>query len=766
KSHRAAQSKSTYPKMNNVTQCNSIRPTAAALLPTEIVLGVLALTRPSSQVAAVCQLTASAFLSGHQPIIHGWRRRVIFSSPLDRTCDEEIESKLQRVHQQFRSRLSMFLISRLPNTLMHSGGRSMSPDIPIQDPIINEKLIDHLFSHGGPFSRHRVGSSSADDIQRMLESDSSDNEFELILRDELHSHGWRPIPDVIQLAIFFIRSGNPRSFIKCLSKAPLLHWSALTLDNRESARQLLNDLYYEDEHRLISFPVFLVILSAFDWSAPCLDVVMQVYNLTMADLAPWVETGSLVMESVLDLMFHVSDVDRVVEVVDWFQQRGLTFAPCIPLCHSAGEWPVFLELFHKYDRPTVDAIHDVDERFALGGAIARFASELLHTNHLDRSRLLDEVDELLQFAFEKSMVRADSKGLLYAEALSYPDCDQEKRWQALVVKSITTPEEWISVLHFAIENAARRALHTGDPRVLAQLLEQLSRDYKISPVNYFSQHGANWTWTYAKPLITCLSPDAWDLVACVCQIVEWLREADDHADLPEIWFDHRIDVLGQLIDMAFKFDSAKTKERLTGLPIDQLSVIVAACARCLVVHEQRDAAQNEVHLQAPTIETRDMLLQVYKAVIQPDAGGSWREYLPRHLFRSIRGTVHRASREASRLDRVAAVSDSASCMLASRISEGDTYCGQALAFLIALNSDFVAQDMTWSSHTPLWLWHKFDPALVSDGTISDMLAILRRVPVAWWQLREWLTSLDDAAGRCGMSVEDVWRVVATVHPGW
>ncbi|ORZ36996.1 hypothetical protein BCR44DRAFT_1498344 [Catenaria anguillulae PL171] len=85
----------------------------ASVLPVEIVLGVVALTRPRPAIPATCNLIATAFRSADPTLIRSWHNNIIFyanTAEVDAAeCHEQITASWGNPHiQQLQSRLSYF----------------------------------------------------------------------------------------------------------------------------------------------------------------------------------------------------------------------------------------------------------------------------------------------------------------------------------------------------------------------------------------------------------------------------------------------------------------------------------------------------------------------------------------------------------------------------------------------------------------------------------------------------------------------------------
>ncbi|ORZ36994.1 hypothetical protein BCR44DRAFT_1050018 [Catenaria anguillulae PL171] len=291
------------------------------------------------------------------------------------------------------------------------------------------------------------------------------------------------------------------------------------------------------------------------------------------------------------------------------------------------------------------------------------------------------------------------------------------------------------------------------------LLKKLVLDNQVSPVEYFAQFGEHLPWSLVKSLANCSPPGTWDPVACASHVVNWILARDRSAPIHA--YRRHVEIVMSSLDAAVISDAAKAKAQLMQLSAQKIAAMLVAGALHLSFGIRSDAAQAQVHSRAPLPATRSMLLDVWNKTMSPqqdEARVSHALFLPFHLCNWVHVMVRKAVNKG--WTSTQGHGHVPLTVLAQRIHQGDTYLGRALALLIDFEPELVAKYMIWNKGTPLWLWHKFDPALVSAqiprpsvaiacfkhagriGCANDVLAIIHRVPAAWWTCsNQWLCAI-------------------------
>ncbi|ORZ40404.1 hypothetical protein BCR44DRAFT_49332 [Catenaria anguillulae PL171] len=338
---------------------------AEDLLPTEILITLLSLTRPSASLAAACQTTAMIARSHHQRL--SWTQFTIFHAPLPDYCSQVGTRAGPR---QCDSRLAKFLLSRLPEEPRQtpamdveeeddeddevSGERPMVPDEqlipdsieqpriamvaplePVPDPLVTMPFLAWLFSPKGPL--HMTKTLSSAELSSTLRSffdskhvaESKSSSFPL----------WSPLRDALQFLDFSMRTGNLGAASLILSQlsrvipgdclVPAKHWTYLLLENR--SRMLRSVMCLGNES--VTFPTFCYWLAALEWSLPLLKLVHAHFDdfsglrgiMTNVDVHD--PDASPLYNSIHSSFINLDDPDRFIPVLTYLRdQAGVDFS--------------------------------------------------------------------------------------------------------------------------------------------------------------------------------------------------------------------------------------------------------------------------------------------------------------------------------------------------------------------------------------------------------------------------------------------------------
>ncbi|ORZ41645.1 hypothetical protein BCR44DRAFT_56477 [Catenaria anguillulae PL171] len=693
-------------------------PTPFDILPHELLIDVLILTRPSPHLPATSRTLSAEFQGSStlQPGRLAWIHQVIFASPLPQElvayeCESILFEYFAEV-RQVQSRLSYFLKGRLPwlpaahvkfNDCPFAC--ALAPDAPLPEPILTDGLINWLFA--GPFRRHAAPYRQNQALLGMrldelfVPVDTQNNEpnsmnlYGSPKRAEPLKHvSWMLVPDGFQLVAYFIRAGQPDLLRHTLlhllgilpnlatESHPLSRWVQLAMDNRYRVRETFAYIRFDDDSP-IPLSLFLTTLAALDWSPHVLQVIQDVFSFDSAVCVPHMTKWRSVFHGMMSTLWECKSASRAIQVMHWLTDHGFTydFEETGDISTNAGDCSVFLELFFKFDVPKLAQLADrPHSRYYLGQKIVKWMA-----SNADMS--VDAQNQLLAAATEHDLLDSFGMGRLMWNACLASDTDRQA-W--VMIQHQASKESLHDMIRAALLLYTPDAVDSTARRVATTLLNHVI-DAGICPTEFvIDVSGSLSTALLAILLFDAQLHTPLDLARFA---VAWLNRFPDQVDLHEANRPNmeRARLLGKaLFHVIYRQHVAREPYVLTdpSLSVQSALCAVAVYLSYLILHPRHECQ----HLEAQTSIVPNIMTIVSSAL----AGQEPPVPQPNSVFN---------------VNLVPSISTGFQAAIRS-ITTISTGLDQAMArFLFdqihSLDPAFAKEHVCWSKDTCVWVWLLF-----------------------------------------------------------
>ncbi|ORZ41701.1 hypothetical protein BCR44DRAFT_52251, partial [Catenaria anguillulae PL171] len=392
------------------------------ILPAELLLGCLALARPSAHIVLSCRLASDALADGQHARL-AWTHYIIFHSDLEPFYDGAAPGAYLECPEIlfYPSRLAHFLRLQLPPkcTLYPYDRYEFGPLAPAvlatsKDTchVLTPAFIDWLFCPSGPFSR--LLAKDFNDLARQLESSLVPLRNIIVSSTTLAPHletilphvYWKPVPDLCFLLVFFIRSSQLEQLSKTLVHLcrivpqlgqvhlPLSLWATSALDRCDEFDSFVRHTDFPD--RTCSLPFFLASLALIDLAQPTLQVILAHFpQFPTTDLVDGFLSHPPLVQHFKHMLGECRDVARVTDLLAWLfanqsiqHPNSLLFPISLPGDVTLLDYTVFCALLLRFDIPHFIAPMSREERARVAGYSEQFFEEWLDRGDLTRNELL------------------------------------------------------------------------------------------------------------------------------------------------------------------------------------------------------------------------------------------------------------------------------------------------------------------------------------------------------------------------------------------
>ncbi|ORZ29358.1 hypothetical protein BCR44DRAFT_1451462 [Catenaria anguillulae PL171] len=367
-------------------------------VPIELWASILSLAHPRTDLVVSTRLASNA--AQMSPVLRSWAYRLVFLEPLAPTSHGSVPFSLGVPIPSFQleTKLSKLLQSCLPcqpGDPVHGivlqpkpgAGLARLPTDPplnlLQGQILS--LATWLVSDRGPYRRHTDGLGGSENlICSRLDSLHAPVKPDVTVR-------WQAVPDLLHLAVFAIRLGQPDFFTFIIQRLvadlfpngqltdtypalPFTYWARLMLHDSHSIGSIVHDLASGSDADTCLSPVhFFLWLATADWSLALFEAIPAAfgvdYTSTVTQFVSMLANDPILWSICLNTLGLATDPDRITLLMDHlvtfkpnFFQHILSQASRYPrymsvlMCANSHDCAVSMRLFAKYDLALIDQI--------------------------------------------------------------------------------------------------------------------------------------------------------------------------------------------------------------------------------------------------------------------------------------------------------------------------------------------------------------------------------------------------------------------------